>query len=353
VSSEPLPEAVSAEGLTGALRRCGVLGEGSVSDVTAESSRATILSRIVRLRLAYAGPAPNAPATMIFKSGLPERKNSDWSGGRQEVAFYREVGASVRGGLLPRYFSADWDAATRDWHVLLEDLSESHRIATTWPLPPPAETCEAIIRTWARFHGQWWDDPRLGVSIGRIGDSQAVDGYLKRLASKFAEFADAVGDRLPQERREFFEALLASAPRLLARFDARRDLTIVHGDAHVWNCFLPRDGGEDVRLFDWDSWRIGVATEDLAYMMAMHWYPDRRHRLERPLLDVYHATVQQCGARGYSRRALDEDYRLSILWLTATPVWQAAAKIPSLIWWNNLERIFMAVDDWECRELLG
>jgi hypothetical protein len=34
----------------------------------------------------------------------------------------------------------------------------------------------------------------------------------------------------------------------------------------VWNCFLPRDGGSDVRLFDWDSWRLGVATEDLAYM---------------------------------------------------------------------------------------
>jgi hypothetical protein len=28
----------------------------------------------------------------------------------------------------------------------------------------------------------------------------------------------------------------------------RRAVTIVHGDAHVWNCFLPRDGGSDVRL---------------------------------------------------------------------------------------------------------
>ena len=59
----------------------------------------------------------------------------------------------------------------------------------------------------------------------------------------------------------------------------------------MWNCFLPRDGGDDVRLFDWDGWRIGVAASDLAYMMAMHWYPDRRRRLERPLLDRYHATL--------------------------------------------------------------
>jgi phosphotransferase family enzyme len=353
MTSEPLPEGVSAEGLTHALRRCGVLGEGWVNDVAAESSRSTLLSRIVKLRLTYAGPAPDAPATMIFKTGLPERKSEERNGGRREVAFYRQVGANMRGGLLPRCFAAERDAATKDWHVLLEDLGESHRIATTWPLPPTTETCEVIIRTWARFHGAWWDDPRLGVSIGEIGDLQAAEEYLRRLAAKFAEFTDAVGDRLPSERRDFFEALLACAPRFPARVGSRRDLTIVHGDAHVWNCFLPRDGGEDVRLFDWDSWRIGVAAEDLAYMMAMHWYPDRRNRLERPLLDVYHATIQECGAKGYSRSALDDDYRLSVLWLTTVPLWQAAAKIPPLIWWNNLERIFLAVDDLECRDLLG
>jgi hypothetical protein len=34
---------------------------------------------------------------------------------------------------------------------------------------------------------------------------------------------------------------------------ARRNVTIVHGDSHVWNIFLPRTGGnDDVRIFDWD-----------------------------------------------------------------------------------------------------
>jgi len=118
VTSEPLPEAVGADNLTGALRDCGVLAQGSVSEVVAENSRLTILSRIVKLRLTYDGPAPDAPATLIFKTGLPERKGGEWSGGRREVAFYRQIGASVSGGLLPRCFAAEWDAATKDWHVL-------------------------------------------------------------------------------------------------------------------------------------------------------------------------------------------------------------------------------------------
>jgi hypothetical protein len=57
--------------------------------------------------------------------------------------------------------------------------------------------------------------------------------------------------------------------------------------------------------------------------------------------------------RGYDRSDLDDDYRLSVLWQIATPIHQASIKIPPVIWWNNLERIFLAVDDLGCRALLG
>ena len=59
------------------------------------------------------------------------------------------------------------------------------------------------------------------------------------------------------------------------------------------------------------------------------------------------------GVQGYDRRALQEDYCLSVLWQIATPVWQAANDIPPVIWWNNFERIMLAVDDLGCRELLA
>jgi hypothetical protein len=34
------------------------------------------------------------------------------------------------------------------------------------------------------------------------------------------------------------------------------------------------------------------------------------------------------------------------------PIWQALNDIPPVIWWNNLEHIFAAVDDLGCRDLL-
>jgi hypothetical protein len=95
-----------------------------------------------------------------------------------------------------------------------------------------------------------------------------------------------------------------------------------------------------------------VAADDLAYMLALHWYPDRRRRMEQPLLDCYHSALLESGVEGYDRAALTEDYRLAVLWQTTTPIWQAMSNLPPLIWWNNLERIFLAADDLNCRELL-
>jgi hypothetical protein len=173
------------------------------------------------------------------------------------------------------------------------------------------------------------------------------------LLKKVVQFAERLGDRLSPERRDLYQRLIDAGPRLNRRYHSHRDMTIVQGDAHVWNVFLPQTGGGDLRIFDWDSWRVDVGTDDLAYMMALHWFPDHRRRNERRLLDHYHAELLAHGVTGYDRRALDDDYRLSALWQIATPVWQAAYNIPAWIWWPHLERIFMAIDDLGCRELLA
>ena len=87
-------------------------------------------------------------------------------------------------------------------------------------------------------------------------------------------------------------------------------------------------------------------------MIAMHWYPERRARLESHLLDTYHAALLANGVAGYSRDALRDDYRLSTLFHTLTPVNHAWIDIPVGIWFNHFERLMMAVDDLGCRELL-
>ena len=339
---------LTAERVTAALRRSTEAGAAVVREVAIESARDTILSRITRLRLEYAAPEPDAPPTLILKTAHPERLARGLTGGHQEVAFYQQVAGAMTQRLVPRCFDAQWDPETNDWYLLLEDLTETHMQPTTWPLPPSLAQCEQIIDARARFHAAWWDDSRLGTTAGTFRDEAATDRMMQDLVRHFASIADA----LPQHRRAPYERLFADGNSLQQRYAGRRNLTIVHGDAHVWNCFMPRDGGDDVRLFDWDAWRIGVASTDLAYMMAVHWYPDRRQRLERQLLDRYHAALLTEGVRGYDRQALDDDYRWAVVWQITTPVWQAAYGVPPVIWWNNMERVLLAFEDLGCRDLL-
>jgi hypothetical protein len=353
MTTNPLPPAANADHLTTALRKAGVLGNGCVRDVAIDQSYDTVLSHIYRLRLSYDGEAADAPGFLILKAGLASRPGGPWKAGRQEVAFYIEVAALTPAHLVPRCYDAHWNAETNAWHLLLEDLTDSHFIATRWPLPPTLGQCESIMKTRARFHAAWWDDSRLGVTVGGWRDGAEMERRLQEFAEQLAGFTERFGDRLPGQRRDLYARLLDAAPRLSARYHTHRNMTVNQGDSHAWNCFLPQDRLNGCALlFDWDAWHLGPAAEDLAYMMAMQWYPDRRRAIEQPLLDCYHETLMAHGVHGYDRRALGHDYRLSVLWLIMKPVWQEANGIPPLFWWNNLERIFMAVDDLGCRELL-
>ncbi|MGJ4941272.1 phosphotransferase [Bradyrhizobium sp. HKCCYLS1011] len=353
MTATPLPPAVDPAHLTEALRASGVLGAGSVRQVTVLSARDIIVSRIIRLRLSYDGPAPDAPETLILKVAQENFAKTLWQAGHQEVAFYRNVAPRMPKHLAPRCFDSLWNSDTHAWHLLLEDLSETHELATEWPLPPSLEQAASIVEALSRLHAAWWDHESLGQSIGTFADITAMDQVMAEFAGHFERFAALLGDRLTAERRDIYYRFIKASPRLLQRYHSRRNVTIAHGDAHIWNFLVPRHGVNDrVRVFDFDQWRINVGANDLAYMIALQLYPERRRDIEGELLDRYHGTLVSHGVNGYSRAALSDDYRRGVLWQITKPVWQWTAKIPPVIWWNNLERIFLAVDDLGCRELL-
>jgi hypothetical protein len=171
-------------------------------------------------------------------------------------------------------------------------------------------------------------------------------------------FLDYLGDRFSAERRRIYETALAALGGLWEhhwkrRIDERRWITLAHGDAHFWQFMYPNDGVKDrVYLIDWQVWHIAVGADDLAYMIALHWYPERRQQMECDLLRRYHDGLLRQGAEGYSWEDLWTGYRVGAIRNLFIPALFWSMKIGAGVWWSHLERAMMAFEDLNCAELL-
>ncbi|MGC2083486.1 MAG: hypothetical protein WA702_09015 [Bradyrhizobium sp.] len=104
-----------AEHLTAVLRRDGVLGAAHVSEGEVESSRDTILSRIIRIGLKYDAGAGQVPRTLILmaragnlgvaipiRAGLDRRAAADGTESGQSCHMASMFSAQKRPGQLPK-----------------------------------------------------------------------------------------------------------------------------------------------------------------------------------------------------------------------------------------------------------
>jgi len=345
------PEDLVPDQLTERLR--GVLPVGRVTAVHAGERRTTIVSTIVPVRVEYSPDAPrDAPARLLLKATRGGLDASLQSVGEREVAFYRKAAPLMPGGPLPRCYDAEYSSGR--FHLLLEDLSETHMLVTEWPLPPSVEACERIVDTWAIFHAFWWRHPSLGREVGTFLDEAAMAKITAEYRGRYERFAETLADRLWPEARVVYARVFDAWGRLYTPGRLYAAPTLAHGDAHVWNLLSPRDGAASgIRLIDWDAWRIGRGAADLAYMMAVHWYPERRARLEARLIERYHAGLLAHGVTAYSLDRLWEDYRLSVIGLLSIPVWQQFSGFHPSIWWPHLHRVLAAFEDLGCAALLS
>lgn len=347
-------EQLTPEWLTETLRRRGHLARGRVSRLGIEHFQ-TLFSHIYRLEVTYSpDAAPPLPQRLLFKAHLTGDEASARMG-RDEVLVYRVLAEAMTDPPIVRCFDAAASTESHGSHLLLEDLSETH-YQPELPVPPSKRHCELCVEALAELHAFWWEHPWLGAKIGELFDEASLKELVTLNRKALAGFFDYLGDRLSAERRRVYEKAIEFLPGFWQRrLTAVERNTLIHGDAHVWNMLHPKDAASGrVYLIDLaTSNRIRPPTNDLAYMMALQWYPERRARLETRLLRHYHAALLAGGVRNYSWEDCRLDYRYSVVTHLFTPVLQWFwGQIPATVWWNNLERISEAYKDLSCDELI-
>ena len=337
---------LSLELLTSFLVDARLLEYGSVTAFTIHPDQTTPFSgsRITHIKLEFSkGASIKISSQLVLKIGT----------GPKEGFFYQNLLPQMKGKIAPENYYSQFDAASNTSNYLLEDLSQSHW-QTQWPLPPSLDDCRSAVMLLARLHAHWWDSPFLQQDFQAMFPGgkwwrARIDLGIKRMDA----FLYFMGDRLSTERSAIYQTILASTNQSWKPGQGSVHATLLHGDAHFWNFMFPHDSKlHPLLMIDWNSWDVGRATDDLAYMLALHWYPERRARFELPLLQDYHRKLLECGVSGYGFDEFLLDYRQSVIMNMFIPVWQWERGIHPSVWWSHLERSFLAFDDWKCIELL-
>jgi thiamine kinase-like enzyme len=275
--------------------------------------------------------------------------------GKQEVIFYTSIAGRMLDPPAVICYHAAFDAESGAYHLLLKDVSETHR--TVHPEEPaPRTDMESILDALARLHAYWWNQPRLGEEIGTLPTGEWIEQDFGKLTNAFPGYVDFLGDRLSDERRAVYEQVLARFPDVLARqLTHHQRLTVVHNDAHTGNFLLPREPvTQGSYLVDWQQWGVYSGARDVAYLIALFWYPERRARMEQALVRAYHNQLQGYGVAGYDWDACWSDYRLHAIENLLVPMW--AWIYHGQHWghhrWHQLEKAMLAFEDLECVEFL-
>lgn len=341
--------------LTERLQAHGCLTHGAVASVEQVAVSVSGVAHHAHLQLTYTPDADRAasPARLFLKINKAE---FPWA--HKEAEFYSrlvpmmEAAHPQRRWPFAHSFDAAYNSQNSASHLLLEDLSETHTAATP-PLPPTDAHCAQVMDALAAFHAFWWEHPHLGKGVAEPRTLESVRELQRTGAVNFAAWSDYVGDRMTVQRKALIGRIIKQWPRRrVERLTRGQGVTLVHRDTHTANFLFPQNTADAVRITDWQSWRIDCATDDLALFMAAQWYPERRARLERPLLQRYFAQLTTGGVTGYTWDDLWYDYRASILRLFSIFIGGWHVRRAPGLWWDRTERCLLAVEDLECMELL-
>ena len=357
---------LTPERLTNIFKKKGYLSKGKVTKIKKRNSRETFTSYVHFLELNFSNGAQMEGASPEIVMKIPKSVNMVKLVGSREVKFYSIVAETMNEMPIPTCYDAVFSEETSGSYIILDDLSKTHIGLKNFPMPPSKRYCERAIDCLAEIHAFWWDYHKLKELSKHVNfihilkENSFIEEEIYKQSKKqnrtLKRFLKLLGDRISYKRKELFKTIFSLFPQFsVERIKKKENITLIHGDAHFWNFFYPKDIENEkykTLLFDWQSWSIGVGGQDLAYMIGLRLYPDYRHLIEKVLIKRYHNDLLKFGVKNYSWDDCWYDYRLGALFnLYRIVGWWSVNLHPS-IWWPALEISFLTIEDLNCMELL-
>jgi tRNA A-37 threonylcarbamoyl transferase component Bud32 len=232
---------------------------------------------------------------------------------------------------VPQIYYLDEDEGV----LLMEDLSEDYVQGCFFDEENDngsfvRENYGVLIRSAAKFHAAFWEHHDSFERIGldwRLENREHILTHINGMEKDYKQYRTAEeSGKIPKvwnnmennivlDKLDYFQTALnmlrARYVELIdARFQSGKSITVIHGDLHPGNTFISKTSDRAVKFIDMQAVRMGLCTEDLAMLLALHIAPEKQFAL--PLLGEYHRNLCE-NVSNYSFAIFMDDYKISIL----------------------------------------
>jgi hypothetical protein len=278
--------------------------------------------------------------------------------GDSEVTYYTRDYVGLAGAPLLRCYDAVYSAARQRYHLLLDDVSETHTEADQQE--PTLEYGLALADGLAVMHARFWGADRLSEAGAPIHDHVHIQRFVAIAEPGIGHILPRFEAQLQPHWPQLIRTLFARHPQALIKRTADDNgFTLIHGDAGCYNILVPRQGQRPVYLIDRQPFNWSLTTwlgvYDLVYIMVLDWDPALCRRLEVPVLQRYHSRLLELGVTGYPWQRLWDDYRLCAAMgvYIAVEYSRSGVKEDAVRYWlPRLQRTLAACDDLDVLSLL-
>jgi hypothetical protein len=298
--TEPLPRTpgqLTPDWLTRVL--CGGHPGARVTSVTARGALSSGTTTRGALELSYdqTGTAAGLPRHLFVKctGSVPQRLMLGMGGLISgEPGFYGQIRPELEIEAPTGYFgTVDPDS----WRsvVVMEDVAVTRGARFRGARRLSRQEIEDLIANVARWHGTLWESPRLTAAwrwLRTPAEQARLIWALLGLADRTAAGARRAAPALPRSLRDRQSDLLAGMRRSLSWL-GEPPHTYLHGDLHLGNTYLTRDGRMGV--CDWQGGLRGGWAHDVSYLLITALGIEDRRAWERELLRCYLAHLAQAG----------------------------------------------------------
>lgn len=217
----------------------------------------------------------------------------------------------------PEVYGALYDPRTRQFAVLMEDLTIKGARFPNALESLPLATVQSTLDTMARMHAVYWNDPQLGTHLNWVpnrmqgGMFPVFDGIgfdLIRYQVDHHPFKQDIIAPLNKSVRQLWQSMWRSQHLL-----QQGPQTLLHGDTHVGNTYVLPNG--EGGLLDFQLLVKGNPIIDVNYYLTTALSTEQRRDHEKALINAYLQRLHSLGVRSVPDfDAAWRDYRLASLW---------------------------------------